>query len=179
MACKSFALSGIALGCKDNMGGIKEVYIIKSGDVTAKTLNTEQSQIATITTAAEAKFKTYKFRKGTASMTSTAASDEAIGNFSVSTELALQFSKMETSKRLEIMALCLEDVEAIVLDWNGKYWYLGYDFPVTASAATAVTGTAGTDLNGYTVTLSDTSAEFPYEVPAEVAEGLIQAAPAV
>lgn len=179
MACKSFALSGISLGCKDNMGGVKEVYIIKSGDVTSKTLNTENSQIATIETQSEAKFKTYKFRKGTGSMTSTAASDEAIGNFAVTTELALQFSKMETSKRLEIMALCLEDVEVMVLDWNGKYWYLGYDFPVTATAATGVTGTAGTDLNGYTVTLSDTSSEFPYEVPSEVAETLIQAAPAV
>lgn len=179
MACKSFALSGIALGCKDNMGGIKEAYIIKSADVTGKTLNTEGSQIATIETASEAKFKTYKFRKGTASMTSTASTDDAIGNFFVTTELALQFSKMETSKRLEIMALCLEDVEVMVLDWNGKYWLLGYEFPVTATTATGVSGTAGTDLNGYTITLTDTASEFPYEVPSEVAEALIQAAPAV
>lgn len=179
MACKSFALSGIAMACKDNMGGIKEVYIIKSGDITDVTLNTEQSQIATITLAASAKFKTYKFRKGTGSMTSTASSDEAIGNFSVTTELALQFSKMETSKRLEIMAMCLEDVVVIVLDWNGKYWYLGYDFPVTATAATGQTGTAATDLNGYNVTLTDTSAEFPFEVPADIVAELIQAAPAV
>lgn len=179
MACKSFALSGIALPCKDNMGGIKEVYIVKSADVTSKTLNTEESQIATIVLAESAKFKTYKFRKGTASMTSTASSDEAIGNFSVATELGLQFSKMETSKRLEIMALCLEDVEVIVLDFNGKYWYLGWDFPVSATAATAQTGTAATDLNGYNITLTDTSAEFPYEVPASVVAELIQAAPAV
>lgn len=179
MACKSFALSGIALPCKDNMGGIKEVYIIKNADVTSVTLNTEESQISTITVAENAKFKTYKFRKGTASMTSTASSDEAIGNFSVSTELSLQFSKMETSKRLEIMALCLEDVVVIVLDFNGKYWYLGYDFPVSATAATAQTGTAATDLNGYNITLTDTSAEFPFEVSASSISSLIQAAPTV
>lgn len=177
MACKSFALSGIAIPCKDNMGGIKEVYIAKSADVSAVTLNTEGSQISTITMESASKFKTYKFRKGTANMTSTAASDEAIGNFSVTTELALQFSKMETSKRLEIMAMCLEDVVVIVHDFNGRYWYLGYDFPVTATAATAQTGTAATDLNGYNVTLSDTSAEFPFEVPAEIVSDLIQAAP--
>ena len=179
MACKSFALSGTAIPCKDNMGGIREVYIIKSGDIAAKALNTEQSQIATITLNEGSKFKTYKFRKGTGSMTSTASSDEAIGNFSVTTELALQFSKMETSKRLEIMALCLEDVEVIVYDWNGRYWYLGFDFPVTATSATAQTGTASTDLNGYNVTLSDTSSEFPFEVPASIVADLIQAAPAV
>lgn len=179
MACKSFALSGIALGCKDNIGGIKEVYIIKTDDVTAKELNTENSQISTITLKESAKFKTYKFRKNTASMVSSANSDDTVGNFSVGTELSLQFSKMETSKRLEIMALCMEDVEVIVLDWNGKYWYLGYDFPVTATTAQAQTGTASTDLNGYNVTLSDTSAEFPYEVPASIIDGLISAAPAV
>lgn len=179
MACRSFTLSGIALPCKDNMGGIKKVYITKSVDVEGVTLNTDGSQIETITLAESAKFKTYEFRKGTANMTSSATSDEAIGNFSVTTELALQFSKMETSKRLEIMAMCLEDVVVIVSDFNGKYWYLGYDFPVSATSATAQTGTAATDLNGYNVTLSDTSAEFPFEVPAELIESLIQAAPAV
>lgn len=179
MACKSFSLSGIALPCKDNMGGIKEVYIAKAADVTERTLNADNSQIETLVLADSAKLKTYKFRKGTANMTSTAASDEAIGNFSVTTELALQFSKMETSKRLEIMALCLEDVVVVVLDFNGKYWYLGYDFPVSATSATAQTGTAATDLNGYNITLSDTSAEFPYEIPAEVVKDLIAEAPAV
>lgn len=179
MSCKSFALSGIALGCKDVMGGIKEVYITKASDIKTITLNTEQSQIATIELADTAKFKTYKFRKGTASMTSTASSDEAIGNFSVTTELSLQFSKMETSKRLEIMALCLEDVVCVVRDFNGRLWYLGFDFPVTATAATGVTGTAATDLNGYTITLSDTSAEFPFEIPESVIETHIQVAPTV
>ena len=191
MACKSFVLTGIDIPCKDNMGGIKEVYIAKTTDVAKKELNDteitiddntkikEESQIATIDMKAGTKFNTYKFRKGTASMTSTAASDEAIGNFSVTTELALQFSKMETSKRLEIMAMCLEDIEVIVLDFNGRYWYLGYDFPVTATAATAQTGQAATDLNGYNITLSDTSAEFPYEVPAAVVKDLIKEAPVV
>ena len=165
MACKSFALSGIGIGCKDNMGGIKEVYIIESKNITEKTLSTGNTQISDIKLVPSAQFKTYKFRKGTGSMTSTASSDDTIGNFSVTTELTLQFSKMETPKRLEIMALCLEDVVVIVNDWNGKYWYLGYDFPVTVTAATGVTGTAATDLNGYTVTLTDTSTEFPFEVP--------------
>ena len=163
MACKSFSLNGIAIPCKDNMGGIKEVYLAKAGDVTV-TLNSEGTEIDTITMGSSAKFKTYKFRKGTGSMTSTASSDEAIGNFSVTTELALQFSKMDTQKRMEIMAMCLEDVVAIVLDFNGRYWYLGYDFPITATSATAQTGQAATDLNGYNVTLSDTSAELPFEI---------------
>ena len=177
MACNSIALSGIGLGCKDNMGGIKEVYLIKIDDITK--VEATEGQISTLTLAESASFKTYKFRKGTSQFTSTMTTDEAAGTLSVQTDLALQFSKMETSKRLEIMAMCMESMAAIVLDANGKYWFLGYDFPVTASAATGQTGTNFGDFGGYNVTLTDNSKEFPYEIPATIIADLeITAAPA-
>ena len=170
MACNSITLAGIGLGCKDNMGGIKEVYLIKEDDFASVTV--AEGQISEITLAEGASFKTYKFRKGTSQFTSTMTTDEAAGTLSVQTDLALQFSKMETSKRLEIMAMCMDSMKAIVLDSNGKYWLLGYDFPVTASAATGQTGTNFGDFGGYNVTLTDNSKEFPYEIPASVIEGL-------
>lgn len=177
MACNSIALSGIGLGCKDNMGGIKEVYLIKEEDITK--VEATEGQISTLTLAESASFKTYKFRKGTSQFTSTMTTDEAAGTLSVQTDLALQFSKMETSKRLEIMAMCMESMKAIVLDANGKYWFLGYDFPVTASAATGQTGTNFGDFGGYNITLTDNSKEFPYEIPASLIADLeITAAPA-
>lgn len=179
MTCKSFTLNGIATPCKDNMGGIKEVYIAKSTDVDKVELNSDGSQIQKITMISGGKFQTYKFHPNTANMTSTASSDATIGNFSVTTELALQFSKMETNKRLEIMAMCLEDVKVIVLDRSNRYWYLGYDFDVTVTAATAQTGTAIGDFNGYNVTLTDTSAQLPFEVPAEIIADIIHEKPLV
>lgn len=178
MACNSITLAGIGLGCKDNMGGIKEVYLIKEDDITSITI--AEGAVSAITLAEGASFKTYKFRKGTSQFTSTMTTDEAAGTLSVQTDLALQFSKMETSKRLEIMAMCMDSMKAIVLDSNGKYWLLGYDFPVTASAATGQTGTNFGDFGGYNVTLTDNSKEFPYEIPATVMEEVeITAAPAV
>ena len=101
-------------------------------------------------------------------MSSTMTTDEAAGTMSVQTDLALQFSKMETAKRLEIMAMCMDSLKGIVLDSNGKYWLLGYDYPITASAATGNTGTAFADFNGYNITLTDNSREFPFEIPAAV-----------
>ena len=176
MACNSITLAGIGLGCKDNMGGIKEVYLIKEDDITSITV--AEGAVSAITLAEGASFKTYKFRKGTSQFTSTMTTDEAAGTLSVQTDLALQFSKMETSKRLEIMAMCMESMKGIVLDSNGKYWFLGYDFPISASAATGQTGTAFGDFGGYNVTLTDNSKEFPYEVPAAIIENLeITAAP--
>lgn len=180
MACNSIALKGIGLGCKDHMGGIKEVYLIKEDEVTAVTLDAENSTIASITLKEEATFKTYKFRKGTSQFTSTMTTDEAAGTLSIQTDLALQFSTMETAKRLEIMAMCMDSMKGIVLDSNGKYWFLGYDFPISASAATGQTGTAFADFGGYNVTLTDNSREFPYEIPADVMETIkekITAAP--
>lgn len=168
MACNSIALAGINVGCKDHMGGIKEVYLIKDADVTS--VAAADGAISTITLGESATFKTYKFRKGTSQFTSTMTTDEAAGTLSVQTDLALQFSTMETSKRLEIMAMCMESLKGIVLDSNGKYWFLGYDFPISASAATGQTGTAFSDFGGYNVTLTDNSKEFPYEVPASVIE---------
>jgi hypothetical protein len=85
--------------------------------------------------------------------------------------------KMETSKRLQMMALLMNECVAIVKDCNGKYWYLGYDNPLEASAGTASTGTANTDLNGYDITLTDTSRELPYEVDSTALASIIEDAP--
>ena len=177
MACNSLTLAGIGLGCKDHMGGIKEVYLIKEADV--KTITVTEGAVSALELEASASFKTYRFRKGTSQFTSTMTTDEAAGTLSVQTDLALQFSTMDTAKRLEIMAMCMESMKGIVLDSNGKYWLLGYDFPISASAATGQTGTAFADFGGYNVTLTDNSKEFPYEIPASVIEGLeITPAPA-
>jgi hypothetical protein len=180
MSCNSHTLVGIGLGCKDNMGGIKEVYLIKESEITDIQLDEAGSAVASITLADSATFKTYRFRKGTSSMSSTMTTDEAAGTLSVQTDLALQFSKMETAKRLEIMAMCMDSLKGIVLDSNGKYWLLGYDYPITASAATGNTGTAFADFGGYNVTLTDNSKEFPFEIPLAVMttlEDKITAAP--
>lgn len=177
MACSSIALAGINTGCKDNMGGIKEVYIVKKDSITEVTLT--EHQISAITMAETAKWSTYKFRKGTSQFTSTMTTDDAAGTMSFETVLALQFSKQDTAKRLEIMALCMDEVAVIVLDNNGKYWYLGYDNPVTATAATGQSGTAFGDFGGYNVELTDNSKELPFEVTAEAIAGLsINPAPA-
>ncbi len=170
MACSSIALAGINTGCKDNMGGIKEVYIVKKDSITQVALT--ENQISAITMADTAKWSTYKFRKGTSQFTSTMTTDDAAGTMSFETVLALQFSKQDTAKRLEIMALCMDEVAVIVLDNNGKYWFLGYDNPVTATAATGQSGTAFGDFGGYNVELTDNSKELPFEVTAEAIAGL-------
>lgn len=154
------------------MGGIREVYIANYDDV--ETASAEDDQISAITMAAEKKFKKYLFRKGTSSMTSTLNVDQANGVNYVSTDLVMLFSKMETAKRIEINAMATGEMAVIVKDNNGKFWYLGYDEPVMASAGDGQTGTAASDANRYSITLQDQSRAFPYEVEATAIDTIVE-----
>lgn len=174
MSC-SQVLNGIAADCQTNVGGVREVYIANYDDVSAVTLDETSNMIKTITMADTAKFKKYAFKKNTSSMTSTLNVDPANGINFVQTDLSLVFAKQETVKRMEIAKLSLGELRVIVLDANGKYWFLGKEEFVSATAGTAETGTNRTDGNKYTITLTDYSASYPYEVDPTIIADLIAA----
>lgn len=160
MACTQI-LNGIQVDCEPSMGGLKVVFIANHSDVTDLTVT--DGQITAITMASGKTFKTYSFRRNTASMTSTLSVDPANGT-SVATDVALSFLKQDTQKRLEISALSIGELVMIVQDANSRYWFLGKDMPVMASSGGAESGTAFTDGNKYTITLQDNSKDYPYEV---------------
>ena len=174
MSC-SQVLNGIAADCQTNVGGVREIYIANYDDVSAVTLDETSNMIKTITMADSAKFKKYAFKKNTSSMTSTLNVDPANGINFVQTDLSLVFAKQETVKRMEIAKLSLGELRVIVLDANGKYWFLGKEEFVSATAGTAETGTNRTDGNKYTITLTDYSASYPYEVDSTIVAELIAA----
>ena len=158
MAC-SITLNGIQKDCKHNIGGVRKIWIApyKKGTTTV-----DSGKINAISNVAD--FQGYEFTKNTASMTSTLNKDLANGTSYVNTEVIVQFNRMETEKRLEVQTLSIGDLQIIVLDNNGIYWFLGNDAPVEASAGTAQTGTAKSDGNFYNLTFTDESFEYPYEI---------------
>ena len=165
MSCTSYTLKGITNDCSTSKGGIREVYIAdwqKDLFVLGETSDTVASL------KPDAKFYKFFVKKNTSSFTSTATIDLANGVNYVSTELSLVFTKMETSKRLEMSALLLNDVAVLVVDANNKVWCLGKDNPVNATAGTGETGTAATDGNKYSITLTDESDTFPFEFSGEL-----------
>lgn len=174
MAC-SQVLNGIAADCQTNVGGIREIYIANYGDVSTIEVDEVSNMIKTITMADTAKFKKYAFKKNTSSMTSTLNVDPANGVNFVQTDLTVVFAKQETVKRMEIAKLSLGELRIIVLDANGKYWFLGQEEFVSATAGTAETGTNRQDGNRYTITLTDYSSSYPYEVDPSIVAGLIAA----
>ena len=165
MSCTSYTLKGITNDCSTSKGGIREIYICDW----AKDLFTVSPSNNTITTLkSDTQWYKYYVKRNTSSFTSTATIDLANGVNYVSTELSLVFSKMETSKRVEMSALLLNDVAVLVVDANNKVWCLGKDNPVNATAGSAESGTAASDGNKYNLTLTDESDTFPFEYSGEL-----------
>ena len=159
MNCTSYTLTGLNAGCKDSVGGVAKIWLADSASVQW----TIDASTHTIKPDATTAFKVYNLRKGSASMTSTLTVNDNAGSYFTS-EVAINFSKMETSKRLEVMAMLMGQTSGIVKDMNGKYWAVGSANPLEGSAGTGETGTASSDANQYTVTISVDEAELPYEI---------------
>lgn len=170
MACNQ-TLSGLVRDCSPSMGGIVEVLIANFADVTA--VGVTSDMITTITMASSAKFKKYEFARNTGSLSSNYTIDQTSGVRFVTSDLVLQFNRMETAKRVELSALAQNDLRIIVKTANGNYFMLGKDEPVVATAGDGLTGTARGDRNGYSITLQDNSLEMPFEVDEDIIAGLV------
>ena len=158
MGCINYMLSGLVKDCQNSKGGIQKVLI--STENPKPTVNDGAINGFGQTT----EWHEYNFKKNTSSFTSTLNIDQANSINYVSTELILQFNKMQTVKRVEMAGLAVNDMWVCVLDCNNKWWFMGFDEPVNASAGSGQTGTAKTDGNFYQITLSNDSKTWLYEI---------------
>ena len=157
--CTSYTLSGLNAGCKDSVGGVAKVWLADFSEVSWTIDSTSHLATPDATTA----FKAYNLRRGEASMTSTLTVNDNAGSY-FTTEIAMNFLKMENPKRFEVMAMLMGQCTGIVKDRNGHYWAIGIENPLEGSAGTGETGTAASDANQYTVTISVDDAELPREI---------------
>ena len=169
MSC-TVTLMGIPIDCGTNLSGIKALYLANDASVGAPTV--VDGEITEIDASAGT-FYEYIPAKNTGSLTKTLTKDESTGVMYYTNEVVAQFNKMETPKRKEISNIDRGRFKAVVLDSNGKYWFLGYDNYVSASAVTGQTGAGLDDGNFYTLTLTDISAELPYEVKSDALADII------
>ena len=159
------ALTGIAKDCGPNIGGIRKVLFNIYANVVKPAIDATTGKILTIAleTGAE-KFQEFEVPKGACSLTSTLNADQSAGTNFVANALALVFNKMDTDKRIAISALAVNDLVAIVIDNNGKAWYVGREEPLTSSGGDSGTGTAKTDRNGYGINLGNEEGTYPAEI---------------
>ena len=174
MNCNSVTLNSLDARCDTSAGGIKRILIALKDDVLdIHPSDANDGVIDNILMATGKYFSQWLFRKNTGNYTTTFSSDPAIGSQAFTTELNLQFTKVEQNKRLEIQSAINASAVIIIEDMYGQFILLGKDNDVTVTAVNQQSGTAISDLNGYTLTFQDISLELPYFVEESKINGLL------
>ena len=164
-----YTLKGIGFDCNANLAGVKKVYITYFDDASVEgAIDYSAHTISAVTLSTGVTFFEYDFARNTSSLNSVLTKDEANGTRYYTNTLELVFNKLTAAKHLEVMALAAEKLAVIVVDNNGKKWYLGADAYVSGVSTEAGTGTSADDRNGYTVTIEGTSAYLPFEYTGEI-----------
>lgn len=174
--------SGIAKGCKDNMAGIKTVYLTNSINVTAispvpdGTSPADVGVIDTITMAASPNQYFYEFtpNKMSSNWVENIQSNVQNGTIAYEQVLTIILGKNEATKRNQIKLIGQAEVVAIVEDRNGKYWLLGEENGLELTGGNSASGTALTDLNGWSLTLTGQEHDPAREVSASIMAALIE-----
>ena len=176
MGCLSnFTLTGIKLDCNPVLAGIKRVYLGYNDQLTI-TPDTE-NQTATIAAksgATGAKLYAYDIVANTGGLTSTVTKNEQNGTRYYTNTIAMQFTRLEAAKHLEVQAMAAEALVAVVETNDGKFWVVGADSYLSATEANVQTGSSFDDLNGYTISLAARSAYLPFSIEKEGFASLIQ-----
>lgn len=168
-------MNGIGLSCEHTMGGIKTVYLANFADVGDVT--EEDGTITDIVMNDGAQFRKYQFRRNSASnMSSSRSGDDAAGTHSVTTNIAMTFSLMDTDKRKEMDALSVAQLIAIVEDRNGRLWMpcTPNDDYMSMSVGEANTGSTTSEANQYSATITGEASHFPYEVDKDAFRSVIE-----
>ena len=158
-------LNGIGSSCTSNIGGMSvKCYIANKGDIETITMDASDETVESITMKQSKYFYEYDFKKNSAQLNNEWTIDQASGvKFNTAT-LNLAFSKQETTKRIAIEALIMGELVVVIKDANGFQQILGADEePVTALSASSDSGKAKTDVNGYSIVLTEETGHFPYE----------------
>lgn len=148
MACNLTA--GIQLGCRDNVGGLKNMWITDFTNILSLTSSTGDTITAISGTGT---FYEFQLIRTSSQHTETVNASLENGTVFYQGETVTYFAKLEQSKRNILKTLAQSQRLAIVVeDNNGAYFYLGQSYGCFISAGTSGTGKALGDQNGYNLT---------------------------
>jgi len=146
MAC--LIAKGKLLGCKDQRGGIKNLYFANYADYGYTIAAQELTALGTLAEV----FK-YEVKATTNALTETGTSSEDNGTFVNAQSLAVTLPKLGSDLQAQIQLICAGRPQVFVEDYNGNIMLIGATNG-TMSNCTKVTGGAGADLSGYTLTIA-------------------------
>lgn len=145
-------------------------YILYAKDIDGNKIKASIKS-ATVEQGAD-KMKVFGFKAQTANFNQTLNYSENGANFWTST-INLTFSKLDSAKRLSIMSLMQGECICIVSDNNKMKWLVGLNFPLYMTEGQADTGTAFTDNNAYTISLSCSDLELALPISDEAYNAIV------
>lgn len=155
MAC-SLTLTGRSLPCRDALGGVKKVWIVKTAGGTANTsftddLWTYDAAVGDVTGKAGTVAHDYVSPKNTSSFTQTVNASIENGTVFYTQVLSLVLNKPVVADIIELTNLAKGRLGILVQDNNDNYFVMGHTRGAELSGGSLTTGTALGDLNGYTL----------------------------
>lgn len=147
MACPITA-GRLLNNCKNQRGGYKNLYFANYdayGFVIAAQTLTDLGALSEV-------FK-YEVKATTNTVTETGTSSEDNGTYLVAQSLAVTLPKLSADLQAQVQLICQGRPFVFVEDYNGNIMLLGATNGTMANC-TKVTGGAGADLTGYTLTIT-------------------------
>ena len=167
--------SGFTLGCRDNTGGIANLYIL-SGSIDT-VADASEGLISGITGSGE--FFQYELFRQTSDFSEAISATPENGTVFYEQSVNAVFFKLQSSTRNQVRVLAKNPDLKIIVETNngsedgvGKYWLLGEENGVQLLSGTGATGTAFGDLNGYSLTFTGQEPEPASEISGSLAGAL-------
>ena len=167
--------SGFTLGCRDNTGGIANLYIL-SGSITS-VVDASEGLIETISGSGE--FYKFELFRQTSDFTEAITSTPENGTVFYEQTLNAVFFKLQSATRNQVKVLAQNPNLKVVVETNngtvdgiGRYWLLGEDRGMQLLSGTGATGTAFGDLNGYSLTFTGQEPNPASEISGSLAGAL-------
>jgi hypothetical protein len=169
MACN--ITQAIPLDCMSALGGVDTIYVFAGTNFDVQTVTAGEVTLA----GGAGDFYQYKFAKDTAKLTETATVSNANGTVFYTTELSVNISKRDVTKRNEFLLLAKNrEIRVIAKDNMGQFWLLGNTRGAVLSTMVGEGGQAIGDMNGYTFTFQSMEAD-PLPALSSTSAGLINA----
>jgi len=159
--------SGFELGCRDNAGGIKNLYIL-SGSI--DTITGADSGLISDVSGSGTFYKFELFRQ-TSDFSEAISSTPENGTVFYDQTLNATFFKMQSATRNKVRVLAKNPDLKIIVETNngsvdgiGTFFLMGQENGAQLLSGTAQSGTAFGDLNGYSLTFSGQEPEPASEI---------------
>jgi len=171
--------------CKDSVGGIKNIYFVdfgKLGTVSYDSTHTDVLDDFTGTTVGGTanSLTAYKYEvKGGSSLEQTVTSSRETGTTFYDQTLNITLKKLSASDNKELKLLAYGRPHIFVEDYNGNVMAMGLEHGADVNGGTIVTGSAMSELSGYTltfnaqekvaanfleITVANTAVDYPFSV---------------